>query len=130
MRASFCRIISALLSIHHAGHVWLPEGKTLFERITRLRRPKAENDFIVQHYFDSLEFSGGRMRCCDLGGKAAHNHGGSSAAATSRRRAKHRTLKLLQKHRAVFSDKMTPDAYTIGGYTLITLKTDGAAAIC
>lgn len=98
----------------------LPEGNTLFEtNHNDFRLPKHKNDLIVQHYFDSLEYSrNAHEMLAILGGKAPHNHGvfigGITSQATTEKIAQLRSL--LQKIRQFICEKMIPDAYTISDY--------------
>lgn len=98
----------------------LPDGNTLFEtNHTDFRLPKPKNDLIVQHYFDSLEYSrNAHEMLAILGGKAPHNHGvfigGITSQATPEKIARLRSH--LQNIRQFISNKMIPDAYTIAHY--------------
>ncbi|MGI6728206.1 MAG: nickel-dependent hydrogenase large subunit [Anaerovoracaceae bacterium] len=98
----------------------LPEDNTLFETDHNdFRLPKQENDLIVQHYFDSLEYSrNAHKMLAILGGKAPHNHGvfigGITTQATPEKIAQ--LYSLLKYIRQFISDKMIPDAYTIAEY--------------
>lgn len=98
----------------------MPEGNTLFETDHNdFRLPKQKNDLIVQHYFDSLEYSrNAHEMLAILGGKAPHNHGvfigGITTQATP---AKIKQLCLLLKNISEFICKiMIPDAFTIAEY--------------
>lgn len=100
--------------------VRLPEGNTLFETDHEdFRLPKSKNDMIVQHYFDSLEYSAkAHEMLAVLGGKAPHNHGvfvgGATTEATPEKIAQMRSL--LTDISGFISEKMIPDAYTVAGY--------------
>lgn len=98
----------------------LPEGIALFETDHHdFRLPKQKNDLIVQHYFDSLEYSrSAHEMLAILGGKAPHNHGvfigGITTQATSEKITRLRSL--LKEIRQFIISKMIPDAYTIAEY--------------
>lgn len=98
----------------------LPESNTLFETDHKdFRLPKHKNDQIVQHYFDSLEYSrNAHEMLAILGGKAPHNHGvfigGITTQATQEKIGRLRWL--LQNIRQFLCNKMIPDAYTIAEY--------------
>lgn len=100
--------------------VKLPEGNTLFETDHNdFRLPKEKNDRIVQHYFDSLEYSrNAHEMLAILGGKAPHNHGifigGITTQATPDKISQMRPL--LLKIRQFVCNSMIPDAYTIADY--------------
>lgn len=95
----------------------LPQGNTLFETDHNdFRLPKKKNDLIVQHYFDSLEYSrSAHEMLAILGGKAPHNHGvflgGITSQATPEKIARLRAL--LLNIRQFLCDYMLPDADTI-----------------
>ncbi len=115
-------------------YIKLPEGNTLFKTDHNdFRLPKPDNDFIVQHYFDSLEFSRrAHEMLAILGGKAPHNHGVFIGGATSQATGENiENLKTLaQSIRQFTTDKMIPTRTRSAVITRITFKTDGAAAIC
>ena len=98
----------------------LPEGNTLFETDHNdFRLPTKKNSLIVQHYFESLEFSrSAHEMLAILGGKAPHNHGVFIGGATSQATRENVTrLKVLaQSIRQFIISKMIPDAYTIADY--------------
>ncbi|NLT14902.1 MAG: nickel-dependent hydrogenase large subunit [Clostridiales bacterium] len=101
-------------------YIRLPEGNTLFETDHNdYRLPKEKNDLLVQHYFDSLEFSrNAHEMLAILGGKAPHNHGVFIGGATSQATVENiSNLKtLVQGIRQFIINKMIPDAYTIADY--------------
>ncbi len=98
----------------------LPEGNTLFEtEHNDFRLPTTKNDQIVQHYFDSLEFSrSAHEMLAILGGKAPHNHGVFIGGATSQATGENiASMKILAQNIGRFIvSKMIPDAYTIADY--------------
>ena len=100
--------------------VRLPEGNTLFETDHNdFRLPKEQNDRIVRHYFNSLEYSrNAHEMLAILGGKAPHNHGvfigGITTQATPEKIARLRSL--LLNIRQFVCSSMIPDAYTIAEY--------------
>lgn len=100
--------------------VRLPENNTLFETDHNdFRVPKAQNDLLVQHYFDSLEFSRiAHEMLAILGGKAPHNHGvfvgGATSQATMENIARLKTL--TRSIEQFIADSMIPDANTIAYY--------------
>lgn len=98
----------------------IPEGNTLFETDHNdFRLPKMKNDVIVQHYFDSLEFSRrGHEMLAILGGKAPHNHGVFIGGATSQATRENvtRLQELAESVRQFIISEMIPDAYTIADY--------------
>lgn len=101
-------------------YIRLPEGNTLFETDHNdFRLPKQKNDLIVQHYFDSLEYSrNAHEMLAILGGKAPHNHGifiGGITTQATLEKIKQLCF-LLKNIRDFISQKMIPDAYTIAEY--------------
>lgn len=98
----------------------MPEGNALFETDHNdFRLPKQKNDMIVQHYFESLEFSrNAHEMLAILGGKAPHNHGvfigGITTQATPEKIKQLRFL--LRNIRTFICNKMIPDAYVIAEY--------------
>lgn len=100
--------------------VRLPKGNTLFETDHNdFRLPAGKNDLIVQHFFDSLEYSrSAHEMLAILGGKAPHNHGVFIGGVTSQATIENiSSLKMLvQNIREFIISKMIPDAYTIADY--------------
>lgn len=100
--------------------VRLPEGNTLFETDHHdFRLPKEKNNLIVQHYFDSLEYSRrAHEMLAILGGKAPHTHGVFIGGATSQATSENiESLKTLAESiRQFIVGKMIPDADTIADY--------------
>ncbi|PYZ94812.1 Ni/Fe hydrogenase [Salipaludibacillus keqinensis] len=83
------------------------------------RLPKAINDRISKHYFDSLPISrSAHQMLAILGGKAPHNHGvfigGITTQATSEKIVQLDSL--LQTITAFIDEKMIPDVYDIAKY--------------
>lgn len=83
------------------------------------RLPKAINDRISQHYFDSLPISRlAHQMLAVLGGKAPHNHGvfiGGIATQATAEKVVH-IDSILQKVSQFIDDKMIPDVYDIAHY--------------
>lgn len=100
--------------------VKLPQGNPLYETVHNdFRLPKAKNDIIAQHYFDSLEIScSAHEMLAVLGGKAPHNHGVFIGGATSHAtpEAISRMRSILQNIRQFICTKMVPDACTVAEY--------------
>ncbi|MPM43439.1 Periplasmic [NiFeSe] hydrogenase large subunit [bioreactor metagenome] len=98
----------------------LPQGNTLFETDHNdFRLPKQKNDLIVQHYFESLQFSSNAHEMLAiLGGKAPHNHGvfiGGITTQATPEKIKQLCF-LLKNIREFICNKMIPDAYIIAEY--------------
>lgn len=100
--------------------VKLPENYPLFKTDHNdYRLPKDLNDKMVNHYFESLEFSrSAHQMLAILGGKAPHNHGIFIGGITSTATAdKIIAIKSILSDIGRFIDeKMIPDVYTIGEY--------------
>lgn len=83
------------------------------------RLPKAINDRIAQHYFDSLPISRlAHQMLAVLGGKAPHNHGVFVGGVTTQMTAE-KVAHLdnnLQMIAQFINDKMLPDVYDIAHY--------------
>jgi hydrogenase large subunit len=83
------------------------------------RLPKAINDRIAQHYFDSLPISRlAHQMLAVLGGKAPHNHGvfiGGIATQATAEKVVH-IDSILQKVSQFIDEKMIPDVYDIAHY--------------
>jgi Ni,Fe-hydrogenase I large subunit len=84
-----------------------------------MRIPKAKNDLIAQHYFDSLNVSReAHEMVAVLGGKAPHTHGifigGATTQATADKIAELKTI--LDGVRTFIIEKTIPDALTIAQY--------------
>lgn len=83
------------------------------------RLPKAINDRIAQHYFDSLPISRlAHQALAVLGGKAPHNHGvfiGGIASQATAEKVVH-IDSILQKVIQFIDEKMLPDVYDIAHY--------------
>lgn len=100
--------------------VRLPEDYPLFvSDHDDYRLPKEKNDFIVKHYFESLDLSRqAHEMLAVLGGKAPHNHGvfigGISTQATTDKIIKIKSI--LSAINKFINDKMIPDVYTLGEY--------------
>ena len=83
------------------------------------RLPKAMNDRIAQHYFDSLAISrSAHQMLAVLGGKAPHNHGVFIGGITTKATAEKvvHIDSLLQKIAVFIEQKMIPDVYDIAHY--------------
>ncbi|RUL48640.1 nickel-dependent hydrogenase large subunit [Lysinibacillus antri] len=86
---------------------------------TDFRLPKAINDRIAQHYFDSLAISrSAHQMLAVLGGKAPHNHGVFIGGITTKATAEKvvHIDSLLQKIALFIDEKMIPDVYDIAKY--------------
>ena len=86
---------------------------------TDFRLPKAINDRIAQHYFDSLAISRlAHQMLAILGGKAPHNHGVFIGGITTKATAEQVVMmdSRLQKISAFIDEKMIPDVYDIAHY--------------
>lgn len=100
--------------------VRLPKGYSLYESDHNdFRLPKAQNDFIVQHYFESLDMSRkAHEMLAVLGGKAPHNHGvflgGITTQATTDKIIKIKSI--LNLIHDFINYKMIPDVYMIADY--------------
>lgn len=83
------------------------------------RLPKAVNDRIAKHYFDSLSFSRlAHQMLAVLGGKAPHNHGvfiGGITTQVTSEKIVHLDSN-LQKISEFIEGKMIPDVYDIARY--------------
>lgn len=83
------------------------------------RLPKANNDRISQHYFDSLAISRlAHQMLAVLGGKAPHNHGVFIGGITTQATAEKvvHIDSILQKISLFIDEKMIPDVYDIACY--------------
>lgn len=83
------------------------------------RLPKAINDRISQHYFDSLEISRlAHQMLAVLGGKAPHNHGVFIGGITTQATAEKvvHLDSILQKITTFIDEKMIPDVYNIARF--------------
>ncbi|WP_044641126.1 nickel-dependent hydrogenase large subunit [Risungbinella massiliensis] len=83
------------------------------------RLPKAINDRIAQHYFESLTISRlAHQMLAVLGGKAPHNHGVFVGGITTQATAEKVTHldSILQKIIKFIDEKMIPDVYDIARY--------------
>lgn len=83
------------------------------------RLPKAVNDRISQHYFDSLSISrSAHQMLAVLGGKAPHNHGVFIGGITTQATAEKvvHLDSILQKISLFIDEKMMPDVYEIAHY--------------
>lgn len=83
------------------------------------RLPKAINERIAQHYFDSLAISrSAHQMLAVLGGKAPHNHGVFIGGITTKATAEKvvHIDSLLQKIAVFIDEKMIPDVYDIAQY--------------
>lgn len=83
------------------------------------RLPKAKNDELAAHYFESLDISrSAHEMLAVLGGKAPHNHGIFIGGVTDRATVDKiiEMKSILHKIRQFIVDIMIPDAYTIAQY--------------
>lgn len=100
--------------------VKMPEEFPLYDTDNRdFRIPKAKNDLIVKHYFDSLDISrSAHEMLAVLGGKAPHNHGifigGITTQATIDKILKIRSI--LNNIKKFIDSCMISDVYTIAQY--------------
>ncbi len=100
--------------------VRLPDKYPLYQtNHNDFRLPKAKNDEIATHYFESLDISrSAHEMLAVLGGKAPHNHGifigGITTQATTDKIIKIKSI-LHTIHNFII-DKMIPDVYIIAHY--------------
>lgn len=83
------------------------------------RLPEEKNALIVKHYFESLDMSRqAHEMLAVLGGKAPHNHGVFIGGITTQASADKiiKIKSILSTIGRFISEKMIPDAYTIGEY--------------
>lgn len=100
--------------------VKLPEGFPIYETIHRdYRLPKAINDEIARHYFESLEISRlAHEALATLGGKAPHNHGIFIGGITTQPTTDKiiRIKSIFTKLGQFIENSMIPDALIIAQY--------------
>lgn len=100
-------------------YVKIEENTLLLSDHDDFRLPKAVNNRISQHYFDSLTISRlAHQMLAVLGGKAPHNHGvfiGGITTQATAEKVVHLDA-ILQKISLFIDEKMIPDVYDIAHY--------------